>query len=200
MRASQRTGTLPGGSRGFGGYMTNSPKFKIIVRGVAEGFHPQRVRAAVGSRFGITPAQVEQLLASQGGLLTELVDHQTAWQLKNLLQQLGVDCRIAPVPLSGLGEQSSLLSLQTPAADRHIGHVPMRRANRQSVPMRSGKGAIRSQALPLPAHRNSTHRSSLWRLVAVIGIAFVLGWYLQSGQPSFQKGMAPVVANADMVR
>ena len=95
---------------------SSSPKFKIIVNGVAEGYHPERVRAAVGNRFGITPAQVEQLLASQGGLLTELVDHQTAWQLKNLLQQLGVNCRIAPVPLAVMRDGPTTIRRRAAAA------------------------------------------------------------------------------------
>ncbi|HVK99828.1 MAG TPA: hypothetical protein VM553_08450 [Dongiaceae bacterium] len=170
--------------------MSSSPKFKVIVNGVAEGYHPQRVRAAVGNRFGITPAQVEQLLASQGGLLTELVDHQTAWQLKNLLQQLGVSCRIAPVPLSGLSDKARQMSLQAPAADRHIGHAPMRRANRQSVPMRSGKMPTKMQPRPQPVVR-----SPLWRMLALVGVAFVLGWYLQTGRAPLQGNPAPVVAD-----
>lgn len=173
---------------------SSSPKFKIIVNGVAEGYHPERVRAAVGNRFGITPAQVEQLLASQGGLLTELVDHQTAWQLKSLLQQLGVNCRIAPVPLSGLSERALNMSLRSAAADRHIGHAPVRRANRQSVPMRSGKASIRPPSRPQPASQ------PIWRLVAVVGVALVLGWYLQSGRHPFQYGAAPAPVVADVVR
>lgn len=184
-----------GHSRVRGNHMSSSPKFKIIVNGVAEGYHPERVRAAVGNRFGITPAQVEQLLASQGGLLTELVDHQTAWQLKNLLQQLGVNCRIAPVPLSGLSERAQNMSLHSPAADRHIGHAPVRRANRQSVPMRSGKASIRP-----PSRPQTAGHTPLWRLVAVVGVALVLGWYLQSGRHPFQYGAAPAPVVAEVVR
>src|SRR5690606_39321709 len=92
--------------------------------GVAAGADPQRVRRALAARLGTEAAQLDQLLQNQGGALAELLDHQTAWKLKNLLQQLEVDCRIAPVPLSGLGAVSSKMTLQVPPNDRHIGHAP----------------------------------------------------------------------------
>src|SRR5690606_17574069 len=78
---------------GMGGVrMSSSPKFRIIVHGVAAGADPQRVRRALAARLGTEAAQLDQLLQNQGGALAELLDHQTAWKLKNLLQQLEVDC------------------------------------------------------------------------------------------------------------
>lgn len=162
-----------------------SPKFKVIVQGVAEGCHPQRVRAALSTRFGITPAQVEQLLASQGGLLTELVDHQTAWQLKSLLEQLGVECRIAPVPLASLHDVTDRISLHAPAAHRHVGHAPMR-SRPDQPPLRQSAPVVKSNSRRIPGRSRtrpaSNSHTQIWRMVAVIATAFVLGWYLQSGR------------------
>lgn len=185
-----------------------SPKFKVIVHGVAEGCHPQRVRAALASRFGITPAQVEQLLASQGGLLTELVDHQTAWQLKSLLEQLGVECRIAPVPLAGLHDASDRLSLHAPATHRHVGHAPMRRQPgpplRQSVPAPKTAGTRSSPARTVSSRSNprpaGAAHPQLWRMLAVVAVAFVLGWYLQSARHQNAPAAASASTMADILR
>lgn len=164
--------------------MLSSPRFKVTVQGVAAGCHPQRVRAALASRFGLSPAQVEQLLCSQGGLLAEPVDHQTAWQLKSLLQQLGVDCRIAPVPLAGLGERADRIRLHPVAPGRHVGQAPRRLPD-----------APRSARIPRPDARPAeVAMGRLWSLVAVVLVVFVLAGYLQSSRSPATLSALPVEA------
>lgn len=172
--------------------MTLSPKFKITVLGVAQGYHPERVRAALERRFKLTPRQVEQVLSNQAGPLLGLLDHQMAWNLKNRLHEIGVSCRIAPVPLSYLANVERRMSLQAQVSERRVGQPPrVQRASQQAMYMRSGKAA--------PAAKTRSAKAGglanpLWRGLAVALLATLLGWYML--HPAHDAADGVVIAEA----
>ena len=167
--------------------MSSSPKFKITIQGVAPGYQPERVRAALERRFRLSPRQVEQLLANQAEPLLGLLDHQTAWNLKSRLHEVGVTCRITPVPLSNLADLDGRMSIQAQEPDRRPGQPPaVRRASRQAMPMRSGKAV--TPASPSPSR--PLMPAGLWRMAGVVVLAFLLGWYVRH---SFQTPNQPVI-------
>ena len=167
--------------------MSSSPKFKITVQGVAPGYQPARVRAVLERRFRLSPRQVEQLLANEAEPLLGLLDHQTAWNLKSRLHEVGVTCRIAPVPLSNLVDLDRRMSIQAPEPERRPGQPPaLRRASRQAMPMRSGKAVTPANSTP---HRTRLS-GGLWRMAAVVVLGFLLGWYVRH---SFQAPNQPVI-------
>lgn len=141
------------------------------------GARAERVRLALGKKFSLTPSQVEQLLANAAGPLVGLKDHQEAWALRSDLQQLGVECSIAPVPRSHLAGIPRQVSVQSVDPDRRIGHAPRpMRASYQANSMRSGKSLSKVQ----PRHSKPLFTvPPLVRVALVVAVALVVGLTLQ---------------------
>lgn len=193
----------PAGSQDSGEFMsgnhalspTLSPKFRITIQGFAAGVHAGRVRMALGEKFALTPSGVEQLLANQAGPLVGLMEHQDAWTLRNDLQSMGVECRIAPVPRAHLHGVDTRMSLQGTDPHRHIGQAPsVYRSPRHAMAMRAGR------VMP-ERHRPRRVRTSfnvppLLRVAVVVGLTVAAGFALKG------TGERPrdTVAVADSVR
>lgn len=174
--------------------MSTSPKFRITILGIAAGMRADRVYQVLGKKFALSPSQVELLLTNKAGPLVGLMDHQAAWTLRNELQQMGVDCSIAPAPRSHLGDLGNRISLQGIDPHRRVGQAPrMLRAPRHAMAMRSGK--------PLTARRRRPSRPvfsipPLLRVAVVLAAAVMVGVSLQSNRESHSD----TVAVADSVR
>lgn len=174
--------------------MSTSPKFRITIQGIAAGMRADRVYLALGKKFGLSPSQVEQLLANKAGPLVGLMEHQVAWTLRNELQQMGVDCSIAPAPRSHLSDTGNRIALQGIDPHRRVGHAPrLQRVPRHAMAMRSGKPATARRRRP------SGPRFSippLLRVAVVVAVAVVVGFSLQNTR----ERHADTVAVADSVR
>ena len=145
------------------------------------GARADHVRQAVGKKFSLTPTQVEQLLANRAGPLVGLMEHQTAFTLRTELQQLGLDCRIAPVPRSNLGNGDQRIALQGIESERRVGHPPRTiRASRQANSMRSGKAI--SPVQPRSSRSLLANLPSWVRVAAVLVVALVIGFSLQTSR------------------
>jgi hypothetical protein len=157
--------------------VVSAPKFKLTVLGVIEGRNTDKVKQRVSKALKMNSAQVDQLLLSRSPILQKPIDHQSAFKLKSGLQELGVDCRISPVPLVGLAERAESLSLHsTPEAKPSDRLAPVRSSAR-SVPMRSGKTSVRSG----PSTKGAV---SIWPIAALVVLVVVANWLFQPHSPN----------------
>lgn len=153
-----------------------------------------RVRLALCKKFGLSPQQVEQLMLNQAGPLTGLMEHQAAWTLRNELQELGLDCRIAPVPRSNVKGFVDTMSLQGTDPDRRVGlAIPARRAQRQIQPMRTGKPIARVRSQPA---RPVFSIPPMVRIGTVLAVILLVGFSLQANREPHADA---TVAAADSV-
>jgi hypothetical protein len=169
--------------------MSTSPKFRITIQGIAAGMRADRVYLALGKKFGLSPSQVEQLLANKAGPLVGLMEHQAAWTLRNELQQMGVDCSIAPAPRSHLGDTGNRISLQGIDPHRRIGQAPrMQRTPRHSAVMRSGRVKhVRRRPVSV---RPAFSIPPLLRVAVVVAVAVVVGFSLQVNRERHTESLA----------
>ncbi|MEZ5511930.1 MAG: hypothetical protein R3F47_18905 [Gammaproteobacteria bacterium] len=158
--------------------MSTSPKFRITIQGFAVGAREERVRLALGKRFGLTPQQTEQLLQNQAGPLAGLLEHQVAFEVRNELQAMGLECRIAPAPRANIQGLADKVTLQASDSARRLGQAaPVQRAPHRAQSMRAGKVRVEPRAA-----RSSFSFSPGWRVAIIVALALFAGFSLQGAR------------------
>lgn len=139
------------------------------------GVREERVRLALGKRFGLTPQQTEQLLQNQAGPLAGLLEHQVAFEIRNELQAMGLECRIAPAPRANIQGLADKVTLQASDSARRLGQAaPVQRAPHRAQSMRAGKVRVEPRAA-----RSSFSFSPGWRVAIIVALALFAGFSLQ---------------------
>lgn len=155
------------------------------------GAREERVRLVLAKRFGLTPQQTEQLLQNQAGPLTGLLEHRAAFEIRNELQAMGVECRIAPAPRANIQGLADKVTLQAADVVRPMGLAsPVKRAPYRARSMRAGKLRVE----PRPT-RTSFSVSAGWRVAIIVALALFAGFTLQGAR---EPGHDPIVV-ADSV-
>lgn len=154
--------------------MVSAPKFKLSVLGVLKGFDSAKVRLQLSRQLNMNDQQVESLLQNSAPVLQKLMAHEDAFKLKVALREVGVDCMIKPVPLTGLAERAGSLSLYSGAEPKPASRAPVARSSRPS-PVRTG----RAYGRPAASTKGSV---SMWSVVAMAALVVLASWLFK--QPS----------------